>query len=218
MPERVRPQPTRTAASASTAYKPGRAHAGSCGRSGRGGAGAGRAGAWSAGAGGRSVKVDMDRSIGPRAANPVRRPWEEAETAGSQAAWDPAEGRSAVAAPGVRLGLDYLEVLVEQDGDLLARRVHVDLVRGPGVLGRILGRRGVDRRAGHGALRGGRRLGEGVAGERLLVGVPEAVAAAMPAAALAGRGREHLERAVLEDRGARAVGLGDVHLIGCAGV
>src|SRR3954471_24531201 len=142
----------------------------------------------------------MDRSIGRRAANPVRTPWEEAETAGSQEAWDPADGCSAVTATRVRLGLDDLEVLVEQDGDLLARRVDVDLVRGPGVLGRILGRRGVDRGAGHGALRGGRRLGEGVAGQRRLVGFPEAVAAAMPAAALVGRGREHLEGAVLEDR------------------
>src|SRR3954471_8236840 len=119
----------------------------------------------------------MDRSIGRRAANPVGAPWEEPETAGSQQAWDPADGRSAVAATGARLGLDDLEVLVEQDGHLLARRVDVDLVRGAGVLGRILGRSGVDRGPGHGGLRGGRRLGERVAGQRLLVRVAEAMAA-----------------------------------------
>src|SRR3954454_1956316 len=83
-------------------------------------------------------------------------------------------GRSAVVAAGLGLGLDELEVLVEQDGQLLARRVDVDLVGGAGVLRRVLGARRVDRGAGDRGLGRGCRLGEGVAGERLLVRVAAA--------------------------------------------
>src|SRR3954447_9327181 len=84
MPERVRPQLTRSAASTSTPHSPGRDHAGSSGRpppdGGASRTGTGGTGEWSAGSAGRSVRIDMPRSVDLRPANPLGATWEHPET------------------------------------------------------------------------------------------------------------------------------------------
>src|SRR3954451_2413080 len=74
MPERVRPQPTSTAASTRTPTSPSRAHAGP--RSDVAGSGGRMEGARAgiAGAGGRSVKIDMRQA----SARALRIPWAQA--------------------------------------------------------------------------------------------------------------------------------------------